>query len=178
MPLELLDVIDTAVKVGLGAAISGIATYQVTRLNHKSDKNKELAKRRVELLTFSIEKLEIYFEAYSRCYARLSGILRNGTPAGPFPAEKFKYYKELDDDLIKTRGNRAIASSRLRLIGQMEAADLVDKINGAEKKLRDLVIFEKQIPSREELESIKTEFNNIRNSLFALLALAFEKSYG
>lgn len=178
MPLEILDVIDTAVKVGLGAAISGIATYQVTRLNHSSDISKELAKRKVEALTYSIEKLELYFAAFSRCYARLTGFLQAGTEPGNFPVEKLKLYKEVDQELVKARDARAVASSRLRLVGQSEAARLIAKISAVERKLRDKVIFDKKIPSLDELNEISKEINEIKKTIYELLAKAFENAHG
>lgn len=178
MPLEILDVIDTAVKVGFGAIISGIATYQVTHLNHRADKKKELAKRKVEIVTFSIEKLELYFAAFTRCYSRLNGILRSGTEPGEFPDEKLIHYRKLDSELVNARANRAIASSRLRLIGLSEAADLIDKITTIERKLRDKVIFEKQLPTNQELLALNDEINAVKMSLYEILSRAFENSYG
>lgn len=177
MPLEILDVIDTAVKVDLGAVISGIATYQVSHLNHRSDKKKELTKRKVEIVTFSVEKLELYFAAFSRCYARLNGILQSGTEPGELPDDKFKRYRELDTELVNARESRAIASSRLRLINQSEAADLIDRINIIEKKLRDQVIFEKQLPTKQELVELSKEMNAIKTSLYKILSGAFENEY-
>lgn len=44
MPTQILDIVDTAVKIGLGALISGIATYHVTKLSQKSAAQKEREK--------------------------------------------------------------------------------------------------------------------------------------
>lgn len=48
--MELLSIVDTAVKIGLGALISGVATYWVTKLNHENDIAKTKIKRQRELL--------------------------------------------------------------------------------------------------------------------------------
>ncbi|HEY6095700.1 MAG TPA: hypothetical protein VIU93_12185 [Gallionellaceae bacterium] len=45
-----LEIIDTAVKVGLGAAISGVTTYLVTMRIHKHEVRKDLRKEKTELL--------------------------------------------------------------------------------------------------------------------------------
>ncbi len=42
MAAEVLDIIDTAVKIGLGALISGVATYYATKLKHAKDAEKDL----------------------------------------------------------------------------------------------------------------------------------------
>jgi len=33
MPQSLIDVLDTALKIGLGATIAGLITYRITKLN-------------------------------------------------------------------------------------------------------------------------------------------------
>lgn len=178
MPLEFIDIVDTAVKVGLGAAISGIATYSITHLNHTADNAKELSKRRIEFITFSIEKLEIYFEAFNRCYARLDGILKHGTPPGEFPKALYGGYVELDKQLLEARKTRAIALSRLRLIGEIEATKQVGRIGIFESKFREKTIFNEQLLTSQELKAFGKEIREIRDSLYELLASAFENSYG
>ncbi|VAX07756.1 hypothetical protein MNBD_GAMMA26-850 [hydrothermal vent metagenome] len=42
MAIEVLDIIDTAVKIGLGALISGVATYHVTKLKYAKDAEKDI----------------------------------------------------------------------------------------------------------------------------------------
>jgi len=45
-----IEVIDTAVKIGLGAAISGIATYKVTKLKFESERKYSTSVRDSEIL--------------------------------------------------------------------------------------------------------------------------------
>ena len=50
MELTALQIIDTAVKVGLGALISGFATFFVTRASHKEQRRREHSDRKSDLL--------------------------------------------------------------------------------------------------------------------------------
>jgi hypothetical protein len=51
-------VIDTAVKIGLGALISGLATYWVTRAKSKHDISKLLLEDKTKILREIAENLE------------------------------------------------------------------------------------------------------------------------
>ena len=46
----VLDIIDTAVKIGLGAIISGVATYIVSHQKHRSELKSEVRERKTQLL--------------------------------------------------------------------------------------------------------------------------------
>jgi len=46
VPKDIIDVIDTAVKIGLGALISGVTTYFVANKNYKNDKTKSLIEKK------------------------------------------------------------------------------------------------------------------------------------
>lgn len=62
MPTSLVDVLDSAVKIGLGALISGIATYSVTRLRYRQEARQSIDKRRHELIEKAAADLEEFNE--------------------------------------------------------------------------------------------------------------------
>ncbi|TMO77189.1 hypothetical protein CWC16_17310 [Pseudoalteromonas sp. S3776] len=54
-----LEVIDTAIKIGLGSLITLAGTFLVTWLNHRNDRKKESRKRfydSLELISTNIEE--------------------------------------------------------------------------------------------------------------------------
>ena len=53
-----LEIIDTAIKVGLGAIISGVTTYFVTTRTHSHDIRKLLISEKKDLLRIAATKLE------------------------------------------------------------------------------------------------------------------------
>ena len=61
MPATGLDIIDTAVKIGLGSIITAIASFLVTKKNHINEKQKARIQRERELL----EKVAEEFESFS-----------------------------------------------------------------------------------------------------------------
>ena len=64
MPKDTLDIIDTAVKIGLGAIISGFSTYFITSKNQSVEKSNKLIEKRGEILEYSIENIEQYFYSF------------------------------------------------------------------------------------------------------------------
>jgi hypothetical protein len=54
----VIEIIDTAVKIGFGAAITGLATYFVNKSNHKNEIKKEYVANKVNLLKECAFKLD------------------------------------------------------------------------------------------------------------------------
>jgi len=176
--MELIEVIDTAVKVGLGALISGITTYTVTKLNHQSDKEKEFLKAKIEMISFAMEKLEIYFNAFDKCCSRLGGMRQTGVPPGRIPDAMFIGYREIDNLLVMSRTDREIANSRLQLIALTEIGETIVEIAKIENKFREQVIFAQQLPTEDQLKSYKTEMSTLKKKVHLILSSVFERSYG
>jgi hypothetical protein len=174
--MTLIEVLDTAVKVGMGALISGVATYQVTRLNHVSDRRKEQSRRLHDALVYSTERLELYQSRLSMCLAALDGLARGGVPAGNFPPAQFKSYIEQDDrELISARVELAAALSRLRLIGERQCATCANALQDFENDLRSKVVFEEQLPSLDEISDFRSTFRDRRTALYDSLNAAYER---
>ena len=66
-----MEIIDTAVKIGLGALISGVFTYWVTKLNHLKDIEKQAIYRNRETIEKIAAEFEIFWNSY-RNYFSLS----------------------------------------------------------------------------------------------------------
>jgi len=63
MEVKLLEILDTTIKIGLGALISGGATYLITTLNHNNDKVKWLREAKLKAFSdLSTELLSFGFE--------------------------------------------------------------------------------------------------------------------
>lgn len=65
----LIDVLDTAAKIGLGASISAIATYWHFKQRYKADSVKEYEKRHHSLLEQIAEQAEQLNHVYLKYWA-------------------------------------------------------------------------------------------------------------
>ena len=79
MSLEIIDVIDSAVKIGLGALISGVTTYSVTKFKHKSDIDKYLFNKKYETVEEIALLAEEYFHSFYVFNNNIAGIQKRAT---------------------------------------------------------------------------------------------------
>ncbi|AWY00427.1 hypothetical protein A8139_10765 [Marinomonas primoryensis] len=175
MPKDIIDVIDTAVKIGLGALISRVTTYFVANKNHFNDKAKVLIKKKVSILEYSTENIEPYFHALNRYLSRIDGVLRAGKVQGGSAIDKALLIniKKVDGDLLEARKERSIAVSRLKLIGANDVTKHLSVINLIVNELRSLAIFEKTLPNNEQLKDFKDRFENEKNKFYKSLECEF-----
>lgn len=179
MPKDALDIIDTAVKIGLGAIISGVATYVITHKSHSHEKEKQLTEKKISVLEFSVENIEPYIHALQSYLSRIDGMLKHGYVAGSISNEirEESHLLEVDTDLLLTREKAFIATSRLRLIGMTEVVDTLDELIEFESALRKLIIFEKELPTEDVYKDIVRIFTDSSQKFYESINRAFEKTY-
>ncbi|NOU18266.1 MAG: hypothetical protein HOO91_11990 [Bacteroidales bacterium] len=167
MNSETYSLIDTTIKIGLGAIIASLSSYLLTRLNHKSDARKEFYKRYFDTIEKISDSAEDYFQKWSRCISAISGVSKGQIEKGiPVSDEGWKKIRERDGLLIQARDNKMTAISRLKLLGINDAAVILDETANVENELREVVIFECKIPNLKEIHSIQDKMKKKRNLFY------------
>ena len=174
MPKDILDIVDTAIKIGLGASISGVTAYYVGRYNHASEKQKYFNEHKLKMIESLSEDVEKYFKATSLFIGIVSGINKNNNQSKTYTKEQFESIKELDSGLILSWQHKDVAVSKLRLLSANKAYDSLRKFSVLEKEFRDPIIFKKIVPNSEVVESsrhkakvLKQEFHKALASLYS-----------
>jgi len=180
MPKDTLDIIDTAVKIGLGAIISGVSTYFITSKNHSVDKSNKQIDKRIEILEFATESIEPHLNTLRKYVSKVDGSLRHGIPSGDVDRQTLTQQGLLaiDNDFVDTREKKSIAISRLKLIGENEIISKLSVLTDLGNDFREELIFKKVVMSPEELEEFCTQLNIATNSFYHELQIAFERTYG
>ena len=175
MPKDIIEVIDTAVKIGLGALISGVTTYIVTNKSHRNTKEKLLIEKKVNILEYSVESIEPYFNAISYYLSRIDGAIRiKPDNAGvPLDNQLTSIFQKADDDLTEARIVRNIAISRLKLIGANDITNTLNDIRDIENDIRQIIIFDKMCPTIDQLNEFGYRFSNERNKFYESLEAEF-----
>lgn len=139
MPTEILGVVDSAVKIGLGALISGLATYVITHKNHSNEGKNIYREKKISILEYAVENIDPYFHAFQNCLDIADGALRKNISPGPIDDDLFESWEFIKDDekLISTRERKNIALSRIRLIGLDSLHEKLLEILVVEKMFRD-----------------------------------------
>jgi len=155
MSMTLIEVLDTAIKIGLGAAITGGTSYLISKHNHDREIKRISFLRRQEALEQITEKAENYFSAWRRYCSALGGIYSGSNPPNPsFTDPQWKVIKERDQTLLDARDSIGNAVARLRLLGATDVADLVNEYGRPVGEFRDRIILQKQTPSHDEFKAV------------------------
>ena len=119
------EIIDTAVKIGLGALISASGAYWVAHHNHDRDAEKERLRRRRELLEEVAEQVEHFTHAALRCWSVASEVAgfrdRNQAP----PAKRVEVLFARRADLYEAFQQISSAEAKLLLLGEIDAQKLL-----------------------------------------------------
>lgn len=161
MPTEWINIVDTAVKIGLGALISGVATYHITGLNHNNQHDQEKRKRRNDHFDQIITNADEYFHAFFRVVSLVDGISKqyddiNELDSGnPRHVKIFKELRARDIKFSEANNHHAYAASRLRLLDLSTALIALADFNRIVEEVRTEVFFIRRIPESEVIKDWK-----------------------
>lgn len=165
MSTEWIDVVDTAVKIGLGALISAIATHQANRYLHAKAKEGEKRELVKSMLLSAVENADKYFFYLSQYYSRFDGLkrLRKKSASEPnFYSLVKEHLEESENGLAEARNCMHTAQSSLQLLGNVSASTALSKIRALESGLRDWYLDlpeSEALPPEEILVQWKKNFN-------------------
>jgi hypothetical protein len=171
MPMTFLEILDSAVKIGLGAAISGYATYRVTELSH----SRERAQLRDGRVNVGIERAAEHFETYYVLLSRHVLIVRSHIKRGntaPVPINDSLYataIAPMEIALDEVRKDKILVSSRLRLIGAIDAVGHLNKMIEIEGRIRATTAFRRELPSDSEIDADQKELGRLRIEFYKCL---------
>ena len=167
MATEWIDVVDTSVKIGLGALISGIATYKVSALNHKKDIEKTIINKKIDILEEISENAERYFYFCTSLSNAISGMQKNAKNiGGDLSDSQRKIISSKHTNMDEALESRNKAMSKIKILSIPEAENALFEYNTALSDLRNIIIFDKKMPSREEREAISARFQCQKDSFY------------
>lgn len=168
--MTTIEVIDTAVKIGLGGAITIIGTFLVTRLNHKHEYRKEKSKRYFDLLEQTSSLIEETTHVSLRYWALVN---------------EWVYHGELsphrEDELERTKANLfnefkslTVAESKLLLLGLIKPATILREYGVHLSKMRSYYFVGKKGLTKDNMAEIRTTLLSKREELFKELSNAYQ----
>ncbi len=121
MAISYLEIIDTAVKIGLGALISGVATWKVTKLQHKNDNEKLRRTHKLESLESVAEQVEIFSHDAMIYWSKITDFTRKQENQAEITSEFRDELNEARNVLYHSYKNLNRAESKLLLLGLTES---------------------------------------------------------
>ena len=149
MAKEWIDVVDTAVKIGLGALITGIVTYIGLRFSHRSDKEKYLLEHKTKVLEQISEDIEKYFRAWDYFISRIDGVIAINTI---LESEGLKEaIRDRDELLTESWSKKESANAKAYLLKANKVATAIADCKELETEFRNKIMFNNHLPTSDEV---------------------------
>jgi len=162
-----LEVIDTAVKVGLGAAISGLSAYWMGKSKARDDLRRERLTRHHGLLEKSAEQIESFSHVILRYWALMIEWVRardQGFVLQPHRAEELAKSKA---ELFNAFSDLTSAEAKLLLLGHAEAQKRLRIFGELSKQIRREAFEGNKSLTEQKMEDFRTQLLTAREALFS-----------
>lgn len=174
MPKDVLDIIDTAVKIGLGALISGIATYSVTSLTHNNEIKKYKLSRKRELLEEIASQSEVFSNIVLTYWAYMMEHTRYIQQKKAVPEDLVSRIEKSSKELFDGYSSLGSAEGKLILIGADKAQDLTRSYGEFVKSFRRFAWTGNNALTEKDLDDYRTQILQKRKDLYEELRAFYE----
>lgn len=174
---DIYALLDTTLKIGLGAFIAGVFGYLKVSADAKNTKEREFRDFRKSVIVSATEKIELYFSSLENYISRLDALARNGFKAGNPGLKDLDLFKEVDRNLCELRSNRASALSSLELIGVSSISELSGKLLSLEGEVRLPIVFEDRLPGHDDIRAFSEKLKLIISDYYKLLQCEINDIY-
>lgn len=178
MAKEWIDVLDTAVKIGLGALISGSFAYFGNRFSHKAQQKKFMHEHKIKVIEEISQQLDVYFSAasgYVNLYAGMVKKLEPDTEEVTLEKNQIRALKNKDGLLVESWVEKNAAKSRLRLLKATEVSGALSDFSAIEYDFRENIVFNRNYPNYNEIGVYRARFLKAKNNVLGALAEEYEK---
>lgn len=173
--ISSLDILDTAVKIGIGALISGLSTYFVTRLQQKGELEKERRSRQAELLQGIAEQVEIINHIYLKYWSFTTDAIKNKRLKKPINKDKQQERENVKSELFHAFKELTNAEAKLMLMGESKASHLMRDYGENVASFRKVVNTDNEEISEEEIQQWKDKIFELRKQFFDELSRIYKK---
>jgi len=183
--ITCISVVDTAVKIGLGAAISGLFGWLIARHTARSAITKLLFERRSERLVTAAEQYEHFFQAYLKYTNLLAGLVGASASARRDDPKGVVYPQKLTEgatDATKLKGEvlaqmeqTFLAQSTLMLLGEDECRDAAEKLHLAITDANQKIKFDGATVDLTALPDCHRAVAEARKKFYSQMAEAFKR---
>lgn len=168
-----IDVVDSAVKIGLGALIAGAFSFTTTRLTYDRDARAERTRRRRDLLEKVLNMMN-HFDKVYRLEKALFDTLLDLSRTPKDREEDKKQFEQLDEDLRVAFEKFADSSGILLILGETSAEAALNEYREVANEWYERALPEPDSLSAASLDQLKADITAKRSALMAKLAAAYK----
>jgi hypothetical protein len=164
-----IDVLDSAVKIGLGALISGLAAYWIAKTNHNKTLERERTQRRCDLLEVIAQQVSAFNQIALKHRAYIANWDKFTAATEQMTDTTKKELLELAERLTDARRELTDAEGKLLLIGEVKCQRLLKEYKDSTRPYKEIInresIYEGMEAYKEGLrqkhEAFFTELSNV-----------------
>jgi len=169
-----IDVLDDAVKIGLWAIISGVATCWLTRAKHDKSVEKERAQRRRDLLEIVAEQVARFDQFALACWEKVANWLAFTPAAEPMSEILRVELTKLESEIHSGYKDLKSAEAKPLLLGEVKCQKLLREYGIFVKIYRHDVIANRTLQV-ENLKEYKETLQQKREDLLNELSHIYTK---
>ncbi len=121
MAITFLEILDTSVKIGLGALLTGVVTYISAQANHKREVSKEWRKKKRESLETIAQQTEEFSHTVLKYWALITEWGNHQNKGQEMPEDRLAKLRMINDELFHAYKNLSVVEARLLLLGSIDA---------------------------------------------------------
>ncbi len=164
---KILDIIDTAVKIGLGALISGIFSYLVAKHSYNKEIKRVYLEQRFKIIREIIKNFDTYLKVFSDYYALVDGAIKLYPDITKFTElNEFNEIKEFDERFLQSSNSIYMAISGLRVIGAVDTAKTLEEIIILENNWRKKIMIDQLVPTNKEMKYWNLLLNKLKEDFY------------
>ena len=166
-----LDILDTAVKIGLGAIITAASAFALASKQHRSDVAKERLRRRQELMESVAQDVAAFTHITLKYWARMTNWIAFRDAGEDPPQGREAELQSLKDELFNAFQGMTAAEGKLLLLGETNAQELLREYGDLVGRFRAHAFPENAMVERGQLDDARREILDARNGFFAALKI-------
>jgi hypothetical protein len=172
--LTWIDVVDTAVKIGLSGIIVAIGGYMLAKRSQRHEFDKEYFRRRQDVIErVSAEFSAVHMAFFNICidYTSLIDYINTGLPVADATRDRYyKYVREIGDNLRQMH----VLEGQLLVAGAEDAINSMRQYRLHATDINDMLKLEEPTRTKEEVQAATEELGRRRDAFFHALSKAFK----
>lgn len=172
--LTWIDVVDTAVKIGLSGVIAAVGGYLLAKRSQKHEFAKEYFRRRQDVIErVSAEFSTVHMAFFNICidYSSLVDFIHTRMPVADATRDRYyKYIREIGDNLRQMH----VLEGQLLVAGAEDATNAMRQYRLHATDINDMLKLEEPTKTREEVQAATEELGRRRDTFFHSLSRTFK----
>jgi hypothetical protein len=169
-----IEVVDTAVKIGLSGIIAAIAGYVLAKRSQKHELDKEYFRRRQDVIErVSVEFSAVHMVFFNICigYSSLIDHIHTGLPVDSETRDLYgRHIRDIGENLHKMH----VLEGQLLVGGALEATDAMRRYRLHATDVNDMLRLEHPTKTKDEVHAATEELCRKRDAFFYALSKAFK----